>query len=620
MNSEQERALIERDIAEFLKRHQEKELLRFVTVGSVDDGKSTLIGRLLHDTHGIYEDQLNAVRRASKQEGAEIDFSLVTDGLKAEREQGITIDVAYRYFATEKRKLIIADTPGHVQYTRNMATGASTAHVAITLIDARLGILQQSRRHAFIASLLGIPELTVCVNKMDLVGFDRAVFVQIQNEFGAFCSKLGFTGITFIPVSALGGDNVVARSTRAPWYDGPTLLQHLETVPLPTVQEDDAFRYPVQLVLRPNLGYRAFAGQLASGRVRKGDRVMVLPSKKTTTVAGIDSFEGELAAAFAPMSVALRLEDEIDVSRGDMLVHPERAPEVKKRFAAMLVWMSERPLDLEKSYFLKHATQLVRAEVEGVEHAVDMEHLGPVEAKHLELNDVGKVVVSCHKPLFFDPYSVCRATGAFVLIDPISNNTVAAGMIQAESAAAAKDTGAAQPGPHSLVSRGERRERLEQTGAIVWLTGLPGAGKTELAYGIERRLFDLSRVAVVVDPDDGVTTGSGPRGGSPPHAPELASRFADAGLVAIFAFASPLASDRGAVKESVGAERFFEVHVSTPIEQCKERDQRGSYDALHGPFEYEPPDAFAARASLAESDVDTLARELVDVLLPRITR
>jgi bifunctional enzyme CysN/CysC len=347
---------------------------------------------------------------------------------------------------------------------------------------------------------------------------------------------------------------------------------------------------------------------------------MVLPSMKTSRVAGIDTFEGELAAAFAPMSVALRLEDEIDVSRGDMLVHPEHAPEVKKRFTAMLVWMSERPLDLGKSYFLKHATQLVRAEVESVQHAVDMEQLSPVKAKHLELNDIGKVVVSCHKPLFFDPYSVCRATGAFVLIDPISNNTVAAGMIQSESAAERADAGAAQLSPHSLVSRGERRERLEQTGAVVWLTGLPGAGKTELAYAMERRLFDAGRLAVVIDPDDGVAAVGGPRGGSPPHAPELARRFADAGLVAIFAFASPLASDRTAVKECVGAERFFEVHIATPIELCRERDQRGSYDALHGPLEYEPPDAFAARVSLAEGEVDSLARDLVDVLVPRITR
>ncbi len=620
MSFQAEQQLIKSDIEGFLKRHQEKELLRFVTVGSVDDGKSTLIGRLLHDTHGIYEDQLNAVKRASKQEGAEIDFALVTDGLKAEREQGITIDVAYRYFATDRRKLIIADTPGHVQYTRNMATGASTAHLAVILIDARLGVLQQSRRHGYIASLLGIPELTVCVNKMDLIGFDRAVFEPIRNEFAAFCDKLGFTGVTFIPVSALGGDNVVAPSDKTPWYDGPTLLQHLETVPLPRVQADDAFRYPVQIALRPHLGYRGFAGQIASGRVSKGDKIVVLPSRKTTTVTGIDTFEGELDTAFAPMSVSLRLEDEIDISRGDMLVHPQRQPNAKKRFLATVVWMSERPLDLEKTYFLKHSTQQVRAEIQRVNHAVDLETLSPVPAKHLELNDIGQVVVSCLRPLFFDAYTTCRATGAFVLIDPITNNTVAAGMIAAEGAEAEEAEEHGALGPHSLVSRGERFDRLEQSGAVVWLTGLPASGKSELAYAMERRLFDLGRVAVVIDPHDGVSAGGGPHGGSPPHAPELAQRFADSGLVVIFGFASPLASDRQAVKNVVGANRFFEVHVATPLEACRKRDHRGTYDALHGPFEYEAPDAFAAHVSLDESDADTLASELVEVLLPRISR
>ncbi|MEZ4220237.1 MAG: sulfate adenylyltransferase subunit CysN [Polyangiaceae bacterium] len=620
MTSEQEQSLIEHDIEAFLRRHQEKELLRFVTVGSVDDGKSTLIGRLLYDTRGIYEDQLTAVRRASKQEGTDIDLALVTDGLKAEREQGITIDVAYRYFATERRKLIIADTPGHVQYTRNMATGASTAHLAVILIDARLGVLQQSRRHAFIASLLGIRELTVCVNKMDLVAFDDSAFSRIRDQFGEFCARLGFDGVTFIPVSALGGDNVVNASRAMPWYDGPTLLSHLETVPLPQVREGDAFRYPVQLVLRPNLDYRAYAGQVVSGQVRPGDRVMSLPSRKTTTVLSIDTFEGQIDSAFAPMSVALRLADEIDVSRGDMLVHPEGAPAVRKRFSATLVWMAERPLDLDKSYFLKHSTQLLRAEVERVDHVVNLDTLAPESASHLELNDIGKVIVSCHKPLFCDTYEQCRATGAFVLIDPISNYTVAAGMIQSEELAEPDEQSPPARGTVTRVSRGERLDRMQQAGQIVWLTGLPGAGKSELAYALERRLFDAGRVAIVVDPHDGLGGGGGPHGGSPLHAPEMARRFAEAGVIAIFAFASPMASDRRAVCDAVGTERFFEVHVTTPLAECRERDHRGSYDALHGPLEYEAPDESATRVSLSEADADTHATTLAELLLARTTR
>ncbi len=460
---QKERELIEKDISAYLERHENKELLRFVAVGSVDDGKSTLIGRLLHDTHGIYEDQLSAVRRASKQEGSDIDFSLFTDGLKAEREQGITIDVAYRYFSTDRRKFIIADTPGHVQYTRNMATGASTADLAVILIDARLGVLQQSRRHAFIAALLGIPQLVVCVNKMDLVDFRRSVFNEIRESFLSFSGSLDFEGITFIPVSALTGDNVVKKSPRLGWYVGPTVLEHLETVPLPKVHVSDALRYPVQTVLRPNLGYRAFAGQIAAGTVRAGDTLMVLPSGKQSQVAGIDTYDGELSEAHSPMCVALRLTDEIDVSRGDMLVHADAAPRVTQRFDAMLVWMNERSLDLDKGYLLKHTTQLVRAEIEQVAHTVDLETLEQRPASHLELNDIGRVTVRAHRPLYVDAYGENRATGAFVLIDSLTNNTVAAGMIVGTEPHAAAPS---QRGdrPQGQVSAAERKERLGQTG------------------------------------------------------------------------------------------------------------------------------------------------------------
>jgi bifunctional enzyme CysN/CysC/sulfate adenylyltransferase subunit 1 len=555
-----ETQLIEQDIAEYLRRHEHKELLRFVTVGSVDDGKSTLIGRLLHDTHGIYEDQLSAVKRASKTEG--IDFSLFTDGLKAEREQGITIDVAYRYFSTEKRKFIIADTPGHVQYTRNMATGASTAHVAIILIDARLGVLQQSRRHAFIASLLGIPELTVCVNKMDLCDFDQKVFDDIRAAFSAFAERLSFRHITFVPVSARDGDNVVSPSSRAPWYSGPTLLTHLETVPIAGASMHHGFRYPVQTVLRPNLDYRAFAGQIAAGSVKKGDEIQVLPSGKKSRVVGIDTFEGEVDTAFAPQSVALRLADEIDISRGDMLIHPQDPPKVAKRFDATLVWLSEKPLDRERSYFLKHTTQYVRASIEHVAYSVNLETLEQVPAERFVLNDIGRATVSCHRPLFFDPYSQSRSTGAFVLIDSITNNTVAAGMIVGEPARAGDASERARGG--TQVSALERRERLGQGGLVVRLSGPASAAKQELAYTLERRLFDRGKVALVV--------------ALPAQVPGLAKLLADSALVAIYAGDAP-----ANLEAEVGSERFLDVppaSADADVEDvaesvCRDLERRG---------------------------------------------
>ncbi|HSC87977.1 MAG TPA: sulfate adenylyltransferase subunit CysN, partial [Polyangiaceae bacterium] len=471
------------NIEAYLKQHQEKELCRFVTVGSVDDGKSTLIGRLLHDTHGIYEDQLAAVKKATKQEGGEVDFSLFTDGLKAEREQGITIDVAYRYFSTEKRKFIIADTPGHVQYTRNMATGASTANVAIILIDARLGVLQQSRRHAYIASLLGIPHLAVCVNKMDLKGYDQGVFDAIKAEFTAFTGRLGFREVKFIPISAKLGVNVVhSGREQVPWYaeaaeGGGTLLEYLETVPVDAGINKDDFRFPVQYVLRPNLDYRGFAGTIASGSVKKGDVVLTLPSRKQSKVIAIDTFDGELERAWAPMAVTLRLQDEIDISRGDMLVLPDNQPEEVERFDAKIVWLSEQALDRAHTYLIKHTTQLVRADVETVHFLVDLETLEDKRETRVELNDIAQVTISAHKRLMVDPYAENHATGAFILIDPLTNNTVAAGMIQGSAAAisAGGQERAAQQKdlPSSRVNAHERAERLGQKGAAIWLTGLP---------------------------------------------------------------------------------------------------------------------------------------------------
>ncbi len=488
------------DIEAYLRRHEQKELLRLVVVGSVDDGKSTLIGRLLHDTHGIYEDQLSAVKRASAKgatrgEGSEgeIDFSLFTDGLRAEREQGITIDVAYRYFSTSRRKLIIADTPGHVQYTRNMATGASTANVGVILIDARLGVLPQTRRHAYITALLGIPHLVACVNKMDLVSWDHAAFERISRELVDFGTRLGIKDVLCLPVSALRGENVVHRAPSAPWYTGPTLLEHLEAVPIAADRNLDDLRFPVQYVIRPSLDYRGFAGQIASGVVKKGDVVEALPSGRTSTVVSIDTFDGPLEEAFSPMSVTLRLADEIDLSRGDMLVRAGARPESGERFEAMVVWLSERPLDPEKSYLLKHTTRLVRASVERVEAVIDPETLAPAPAERLALNDIGRLRVRCHQPIFFDAYAKNRATGAFVLIDSLTSDTVGAGMIAEVAGTAAWATGT-----RTQVSATERRARLGQTGVVIEVGASSDELARERAYLVERVLFDAGLIAAVV--------------------------------------------------------------------------------------------------------------------------
>jgi bifunctional enzyme CysN/CysC len=556
------------EVEEHLRRHQQKELLRLVVVGSVDDGKSTLIGRLLHDTNGVYDDQLLAVKRASSQAGMEIDFSLFTDGLKAEREQGITIDVAYRYFSTDKRKFIIADTPGHIQYTRNMATGASTANVALILIDARLGVLTQSRRHAYIASLLGIPHLLVCVNKMDLVGYERGVFERISDEFRRFASQLDFKDVSFVPVSALCGDNIVEKSNQAPWYGGPSVLSFLETVPIASDRNTRDFRYPVQYVLRPHLNYRGFAGEIASGRVAKGDPILVLPSRRRTHVASIDTFEGSLDSAAAPLSVTLTLSDEVDISRGDMLVHPDSVPSVDRRFEATLVWMNERPLDLQKSYLLKHTTMQQRVEIEQLLSRTNLETLKPEPAETLELNDIGTVRVHCHRPLYFDPYRQNRRTGAFVLIDSLSNGTVAAGMILGTASGASAADMARGPG-HSMVSPREREERLGQLGTVVLLYGPSGAGKSELAYTVERLLHDQGRFALVIDPKDALSLENPELQQHPEQLSasvlELARRAADAGLIVLLPFAAPRAESRQRWQAAVGAERWIEVGVSAPM-------------------------------------------------------
>ncbi|MBS7410658.1 MAG: sulfate adenylyltransferase subunit CysN [Bacteroidales bacterium] len=420
------------DIKEFLDRDEQKDLLRFLTAGSVDDGKSTLIGRLLFDSKKIYEDQLDALERDSKRvgnAGEHIDYALLLDGLKAEREQGITIDVAYRYFSTNNRKFIIADTPGHEQYTRNMITGGSTANAAVILVDARTGVITQTRRHTYLISLLGIKHLVLAVNKMDLVDFDENVFNKIVSDFNAFVADLNIPDVYCIPLSALEGDNVVEKSERTPWYDGKCLLDYLETVPIDLDRNYSDFRYPVQYVLRPNLDFRGFCGKVASGVIRPGDEVMALPSRKKSRVKSIVTYEGEIEEAFPPMCVTLTLEDEIDISRGEMIVKPDNLPIESRNFEAMLVWMDEEPMDTSKQFFIKQTTNTTRARIDNIKYRVDVNTMERSNVELLKLNEIGRVVFTTGKELFFDPYHTNKQTGAFILIDPITNNTSAVGMI-----------------------------------------------------------------------------------------------------------------------------------------------------------------------------------------------
>ena len=426
------------NIKEFLDQDEKKDLLRLLTAGSVDDGKSTLIGRLLFDSKKLYEDQLQALERDSKRvgnAGEHIDYALLLDGLKAEREEGITIDVAYRYFSTNQRKFIIADTPGHEQYTRNMITGGSTANLAIILVDARTGVITQTRRHTFLVSLLGIKHIVLAVNKMDLVDFDKQVFDRIVAEYRKLTDALQIEDVTCFPLSALDGDNVVEKSDRTPWYDGPALLDFLETVPVHTDHNMTDFRYPVQYVLRPNLDFRGFSGKIASGVIRKGDEIMALPSKKTSRVKSIVTYDGELDEAFCPQCVTITLEDEIDISRGEMLVRPDNLPEIGRHFETMLVWMDEEPMDRKKQFYLKHNTNTTRATVDDICYQVDVNTMEQHPADGFKLNEIGRVHITTAKPRFFDAYKTNKATGSFILIDPITNNTSAVGMIIGPTAA-----------------------------------------------------------------------------------------------------------------------------------------------------------------------------------------
>lgn len=519
-------------IEEFLDNDEKKDLLRFLTAGSVDDGKSTLIGRLLFDSKKIYEDQLDALERDSKRmgnAGDHIDYALLLDGLKAEREQGITIDVAYRYFSTNKRKFIIADTPGHEQYTRNMITGGSTAQLAIILVDARNGVITQTRRHSFLVSLLGIKHVVLAVNKMDLMDFSKDVFDKIVSDYMDFIRPLGIPDIQCIPLSALDGDNVVEQSDRTPWYHGPSLLNFLENVHVGNDQNFSDFRFPVQYVLRPNLNFRGFCGKVASGVVHKGDEVTALPSGKRSRIKSIVTYDGDLDYAFPPQCVTLTLEDEIDVSRGEMLVHPDNLPMTGRCFEAMLVWMDEEPMDTGKQFYLKQTTNTTRARIENIRYKVDVNTMEQSNVSALKLNEIGKVVITTNKELFFDPYMKNKACGSFIIIDPITNNTSAVGMITDKANTSDLFTPIADTDKQrmehgeSMVSADERTKRIGQQGRVYWIEGGDEAQQNLLAFTLERRLFDLGHYAAVLTP---ATCPGG-------DAPTVARRLADGGIMAI---------------------------------------------------------------------------------------
>ena len=622
------------------------DLLRFTTAGSVDDGKSTLIGRLLYDTKSIFEDQLEAVADASRRRGEGLNLALLTDGLRAEREQNITIDVAYRYFATPRRKFIIADTPGHVQYTRNMVTGASTAELAVVLVDARKGVLTQSRRHAFISSLLGIPHMVVAVNKMDLVDWSESVFDDIREEFTRFSEKLGITDRTFIPMSALLGDNVVDPSENMPWYGGSTLLHYLENVSLGAHRNLVDFRFPVQYVVRPDQDYRGYAGRIASGAVRPGEEILVLPSKQQTRVRSIDTLEGSLDEAAAGESVTLTMEDELDIRRGDMLVRPMNLPTVGTEIDATLCWTSEEPMKPGGQYWLRSTTREVKAFISRLVYRIDVDTLHRETVEHLSLNDIGRAQITTADPLFFDRYDLNRETGSFILVDAHTNDTVAAGMIRGEARSAEdlpeEDEAAARrvrrTSPDVVwegwnIDLAEREARNGHTAAVLWFTGLPGAGKSTLAQAVERRLFEAGCQTMLLDGDQVRHGLCGDLGFEPEdrqenirRVGEVASLFFRQGCLVLCTFVSPFRDDRARARALVPEGRFVEVFVDTPLEECQQRDPKGLYArAREGEIAhmtgvsspYEAPEDPELRVTTTDRTPDEAADAIVTALAAR---
>jgi len=628
--------LIAEDIDAYLHQHQHKGLLRFITCGSVDDGKSTLIGRLLYDSKMIFEDQLAALESDSKRHGTqgdEIDFALLVDGLSAEREQGITIDVAYRFFATEKRKFIVADTPGHEQYTRNMVTGASTADCAVILVDARKGVLRQTRRHSYLAHLIGIRHIVLAVNKMDLVDYDQSTFEHIVADYRAFAKDVGIEDFTAIPISGFKGDNITpkpggAPSGNTPWYDGPSLIDHLETVEVAaTAAQERPFRMPVQWVNRPNLDFRGFSGLIASGTVRPGDPVRIVPAGKTSKVRSIATFDGDLDAAVAGQSVTITLEDEVDCSRGDVIAAAGDPPEASDQFRATFVWLSDQPLKPGRGYWLKLGTQMVTANVQEPEYEIDVNTLDRLAAKTLELNSIGVADFSTDRPITFEPYESSRQLGGFILIDKFTNATVGAGMIQYSLRRAQNVHW--QP---TTVTRQDHAALKNQVPRVLWFTGLSGSGKSTIANEVEKRLAVMNRHTFLLDGDNvrhGLNRDLGftenDRIENIRRVGEVAKLMADAGLIVLTAFISPFRAERRMVRDMLPAGEFIEVFVDTPLEVAEQRDVKGLYaKARSGKLKnftgidspYEPPEDPEITVNTVEMTPEEAAQHIIEAILP----
>ena len=622
--------LIAEDIDAYLEHHEHKSLLRFITCGSVDDGKSSLIGRLLYESKMIFEDQLAALEADSKRVGTQgqaIDFALLVDGLAAEREQGITIDVAYRFFSTDRRKFIVADTPGHEQYTRNMVTGASTADLAVILIDARKGVLTQTRRHSYLAHLIGIRNIVLAINKMDLVGYDQAVFDRILADYRTFATEIGIIEFVPIPISGLAGDNITSRSTATPWYKGPTLIEHLEEVPVDETRlQAGIFRMPVQWVNRPNLDFRGFAGLIATGSIKPGDAVRILPSGRTSTVARIVTLDGDLQLAVAGQSVTLTLADEVDCSRGDVIAAAASPPEVADQFESTIVWMSDEAMLPGRPYWLKLATQTVTATVQPPKYQLNVNTLEHMAAKTLGLNAIGVANLATDKPLVFEPYEKNRELGGFILIDKISNATVAAGMLNFALRRSQNVHWQAID-----VTREAHATSKGQSPKVLWFTGLSGAGKSTIANLVEKKLYALGKHTFLLDGDNvrhGLNKDLGftdaDRVENIRRLGEVAKLMTDAGLIVLTAFISPFRAERRMVREMLRAGEFIEIYIDTPLAEAERRDVKGLYKkaragelknftGINSP--YEPPENPDVRIDTTKTSPEDAAELIVEKLL-----
>jgi len=625
-------ALIAEDIDTYLETHQHKTMLRFITCGSVDDGKSTLIGRLLYDSKMIFEDQLEALSNDSKKvgtQGQDIDFALLVDGLAAEREQGITIDVAYRFFNTERRKFIVADCPGHEQYTRNMVTGASSADLAVVMIDARKGVLVQTRRHSYLCHLIGIKNIVLAVNKMDLVDYSQDVFDKIVADYAAFAAEIGIESFTAMPISGFKGDNITtAPSANTPWYEGPSLVEHLESVEvLADEAADKPFRMPVQWVNRPNLDFRGFSGLIASGSVKPGDAVRVLPSGKTSTVKAIVTFDGDLEEAVAGQSVTITLNDEIDCSRGDVLCLADNPPETADQFEATLVWLNDEDMHVGRSYWLKIGTQTVSATVQQPKYRVDVNTMDELAAKTLSLNDIGVAEVYSERPLVFEPYADNRTLGGYILIDKITNATVAAGMLNFSLRRSQNVHWQATD-----ITREHHAQMKNQTPRVLWFTGLSGSGKSTIANEVEKKLALMNRHTFLLDGDNvrhGLNKDLGfteaDRIENIRRIGEVARLMTDAGLIVLTAFISPFRAERQMVRAMLEEAEFIEIFVDTPLEVAEERDVKGLYKkARSGQLKnftgidspYEPPLNPEITVNTVEMTPEEAADHIIKQILP----